>query len=719
MHSRIRTGILALACSLLSVAGISRVEAQEAAATADSQLSAGSNRVTDRPNCEEVFEFTQKPAVTKQGDKVIVAFTSRGKCDATVAIVGSDGRIVRHLASGVLGRNAPAPFQVNSLQQSIEWDGLDDQGRDLLRRNPEDGAGDWKVRVGLGLQARYVLSIAWHSHDLAPVSEVKGVQPRIAVDANGFTYVAVPLWLGWHGRVYDKAGNYVRTFWPPSASDLDKFADRLYGPGYILGAGVPRATVWGDKVYSGSIHGPFESSPYASKVARDDIDAVIKRAAGGITPAPGEIPMIIAAKSPPAFAGRGGLFERLVGTHHWCRLAVDRRTDELYTTGRDRNFQDQPVSLFRLDGKTGKLDETWFPKGEFRCVNAQIGPDGLVYARIGAFGQWIVKLDHSGKPVNFGGDAVDLPHGKYPDTGETIAYADGWSPALKGLTPKVLWGGGRNAAYVQERGLYVSPCGLIAASVDFGKKHEETAFRLGLPADVRSEASFVRVWDASGKLLTANAVGDMQRGHGIGLDRDGNLYAALAAALPRAQVQGENCTLFGLAQPYPKAGFHDMGTLLKFKGGNEYPLSATESLAAGAIPSYGAAALSNGRMATRVQWAWGGLDNQAQHPCSCHHVRYDMDYFARHWIPANYLNSVLVLDSNGNLIARLGCYGNVDDSESDVKEGRDGLRFAWMKAVAVSDTSLYVADRPNRRILRAELSYRAEALAPVPNLSKP
>jgi hypothetical protein len=56
---------------------------------------------------EEVFEFTQKPAVTKEGDKIVISFASKGKCDATVSIVDKDGKVIRHLASGVLGVNAP------------------------------------------------------------------------------------------------------------------------------------------------------------------------------------------------------------------------------------------------------------------------------------------------------------------------------------------------------------------------------------------------------------------------------------------------------------------------------------------------------------------------------------------------------------------------------------------------------------------------------------
>jgi hypothetical protein len=91
-----------------------------------------------------------------------------------------------------------------------------------------------------------------------------------------------------------------------------------------------------------------------------------------------------------------------------------------------------------------------------------------------------------------------------------------------------------------------------------------------------------------------------------------------------------------------------------------------------------------------------------------------MDFFARSWLPANQSFSVIVLDANGNRIARLGRYGNVDDTERDLKSGRDGLRFGWMRAVAVSDKAMYVADTANRRILRAALRYEAEETVALP-----
>jgi hypothetical protein len=56
----------------------------------------------------------------------------------------------------------------------------------------------------------------------------------------------------------------------------------------------------------------------------------------------------------------------------------------------------------------------------------------------------------------------------------------------------------------------------------------------------------------------------------------------------------------------------------------------------------------------------------------------------------------------------------VDDTEADLKAGKDGLRFCWPRAVVASDTALYVADVGNRRVLKAALSYAAEETVPAP-----
>ncbi|MBL8029378.1 MAG: T9SS type A sorting domain-containing protein [Fibrobacteres bacterium] len=66
---------------------------------------------------------------SKNGDSVIISFSVTGCTDVEVSVVNSDGKVLRHIAAGVLaGENSPpAPLQP-SLSQRLAWDGKDDAG---------------------------------------------------------------------------------------------------------------------------------------------------------------------------------------------------------------------------------------------------------------------------------------------------------------------------------------------------------------------------------------------------------------------------------------------------------------------------------------------------------------------------------------------------------------------------------------------------------------
>ena len=171
---------------------------------------ARANPYNGRQEREAVFAFAEQPAVTKQGETFLIRFASKAACDATVMIVDENGRIVRHLASGVLGGNAPAPFKQNSLAQELVWDGKDDRGK------PVD-ASTCTVKVGLGLQARYDRSLGWGPGRVTN-------RRAIAVDARGRLYILDGL-IGTGGsetvsfniRVFDREGRYLRRIAPPMA----------------------------------------------------------------------------------------------------------------------------------------------------------------------------------------------------------------------------------------------------------------------------------------------------------------------------------------------------------------------------------------------------------------------------------------------------------------------------------------------------------------------
>ncbi len=120
--------------------------------------------------------FARKPTATKAGDgKVKIEFAVDRETDAAIFIEDGAGKVVRHLAAGVLGANAPAPLKPG-LAQSLEWDGKADWGKAAP-------AGPFRVRVALGLGARYDKVVATDPESLNKIAGL-GVGP------DGTLYVA-------------------------------------------------------------------------------------------------------------------------------------------------------------------------------------------------------------------------------------------------------------------------------------------------------------------------------------------------------------------------------------------------------------------------------------------------------------------------------------------------------------------------------------------------
>ncbi len=152
---------------------------------------------------EQVFEFARKPSVARHGDNIAISFETKGLCDATVAIEDAAGKIVRHLASGVLGPNAPEPFQKNSKKQTVVWDGKDDQREYIADKDSHS------IRVSLGLKPQLERTLYWSPKKrLAPT----GRGPFVCAAPDG-VYV---LDSGFedHLRLFNHQGAYVRTVYP-------------------------------------------------------------------------------------------------------------------------------------------------------------------------------------------------------------------------------------------------------------------------------------------------------------------------------------------------------------------------------------------------------------------------------------------------------------------------------------------------------------------------
>ena len=158
---------------------------------------------------QEVFEFTKKPSLKRNGDRVEIAFAAAGYCDATIAVEDSAGKIIRHLASGVLGANAPAPFQKNSLRQTIVWDGKNDLGKYV------DDKESHTLRVSLGLKPAFEKNLF-----SSPYKRVSNACPLLQAAPEG-VYVFEGRGTDFV-RLFGHDGKYARTVYPFPADKLEQ-----------------------------------------------------------------------------------------------------------------------------------------------------------------------------------------------------------------------------------------------------------------------------------------------------------------------------------------------------------------------------------------------------------------------------------------------------------------------------------------------------------------
>jgi hypothetical protein len=229
------------------------------------------------------------------------------------------------------------------------------------------------------------------------------------------------------------------------------------------------------------------------------------------------------------------------------------------------------------------------------------------------------------------------------------------------------------------------------------------------------------MWDRHGKLVREDVVPGMGHLNGIGIDKDDNIYMLAAS---RRQIDGK---------PFdPTLDADTGGTLLKVKanqcrvlttGGAPVPLTSETQ------PKRSADC--QGTWVQGADWFYGGVGFSTPGGCICWNCRFDLDYFNRSFAPEPLMNSVAVLDSSGNLILRIGKYGNVDDGKPLIADGGpptvrsiggDEVSLFYANYVAAdTDRRLFIADAGNARIVSVKLGYHAEekvALKDVKDLEK-
>jgi hypothetical protein len=331
----------------------------------------------------------------------------------------------------------------------------------------------------------------------------------------------------------------------------------------------------------------------------------------------------------------------------------------------------------------------------------------------------------------------------YGEEREKVGF-DGFGPKIMGalVTP-----GHRSPSFWHMGGLWVSPRGHlvvhcpnsaeIGKAIPGGSKPEMRGFQAAHAAGKpytptiypgRPRYSELHIWDAHGKLLMDDAFPGIGHLDGLAIDRDDNVY--VMASVIR-QVNGKSYD--------PALGDDHTETLIKVRPKQAKVISqgaapgvpVTLGEGAGEKRPLDIAGFSVGPAWVKgAEWMYGGvgINGENNGGCCCASTRFALDYFGRSFAPEIRHFSVAVLDTNGNLILRVGRYGNVDDGKPlDPKGGPPNTRSiggdetSLIHAAYVAthtDRRLFIADIGNARIASVKLGYHVEervALKDVPD----
>jgi hypothetical protein len=204
-------------------------------------------------------------------------------------------------------------------------------------------------------------------------------------------------------------------------------------------------------------------------------------------------------------------------------------------------------------------------------------------------------------------------------------------------------------------------------------------------------------------------------GYGIRVDLKGNIYFG--------------CRLFPKGYTEP-AGFEKVrsyllstGSVVKFRpeGGAVLRPPESKNQAAPKLETSKGHTIAGGlTMYPGLAPFSGVFYGNGQATCSCRGPRFDLDRYGRLALPNAISNSVTVLDNAGNVIAEFGKYGNFD-SQYVPLDARDGkplistpeIPLAWPVGAGFTEKAVYVSDNYNRRIVRADMTWKAEEICAI------
>lgn len=407
----------------------------------------------------------------------------------------------------------------------------------------------------------------------------------------------------------------------------------------------------------------------------------------------------ILSKSEDTVKNNLGAFKNPIQFPQVQNLYVNQMTGNLYIGEPDQvqNFS----TLIEVNPITGKCKEIPLP---FQTVDMAFDINGFIYLR---------KVDLVGRfdfsnwreiPFDYGVEAIFVDY-----NGKKISLVS----ALP--LPSV----GSNQTY--QGGMSVSPNGNIAISCFNGGdgnpspigKVTNISYKLqNYPGKISGQA--IHIWDKHGKVLAEDTIPGLGRVDGVWLDVNNNLF--VMSAMHR--VINSKVTLSNLSSTVMKFSLKKGKVISDLKREDLIPLV----LPVGSEPNRTNELTGLGNVWVEdSSWMYGGVGFSGKHlgtpglGCCCWHSNFTLDFYGRSFAPEVDQYDVAVLDSNGNLILKIGKYGNLDDGMPLIKEGGSpnpksigGDEVSLFHAAFVathSDNRVFIADFGNGRVVSVKLNY--------------
>jgi hypothetical protein len=116
-----------------------------------------------------------------------------------------------------------------------------------------------------------------------------------------------------------------------------------------------------------------------------------------------------------------------------------------------------------------------------------------------------------------------------------------------------------------------------------------------------------------------------------------------------------------------------------------------------------------------AEWMYAGASPVVFTPCGCPSMRPHLDWYKRSYVSEAYRHSFAVLDTNGNLVMRVGRYANFDSApggKDGCKPGGTDIGITCSRFISGTDNYLAFEDWGERMIV-LKLEYREVESAPV------